>query len=224
MFPFNVCLTAFVIVLLIWGVFPSYFPFMLGTGIALFANYGATAAMHKKIITRHAGPALLVCTTMMGAAVFMGILTSSIGADGKVLLTNVIELPPDAVPSVMRCLANLISTALPASLGKHLHLLLSALAVPLALFFDTDSYFYGMLPIMLGIGQAFGLEALPIAITMQILRLSATFICPMTAALLLATGMADVPIRNHIRASALYVWGFSFLCLMFAIFIGLIPF
>ena len=140
------------------------------------------------------------------------------------LPASMIELPPDAVPSVMRCLANLISTALPASLGKHLHLLLCALAVPLALFFDTDSYFYGMLPIMLGIGQAFGLEALPIAITMQILRLSATFICPMTAALLLATGMADVPIRNHIRASALYVWSFSFLCLMFAIFIGLVPF
>jgi CitMHS family citrate-Mg2+:H+ or citrate-Ca2+:H+ symporter len=135
-----------------------------------------------------------------------------------------IELPPDAVPSVMRCLANLISTALPAALGKHLHLLLCALAVSLALSFDTDSYFYGMLPVMLGIGQAFGLEALPIAITMLILRLSATFICPMTAALLLATGMADVPIKSHIRASALYVWSFSFLCLLFAIFIGLIPF
>ncbi len=77
---------------------------------------------------------------------------------------------------------------------------------------------------MLGIGQAFGLEALPIAITMQIMRLSATFICPMTAAVLLGTGMADVPIRSHIRASALYVWSFSFLCLLFAVIIGLVPF
>ena len=124
----------------------------------------------------------------------------------------------------MRCLAGLLSSALPAALGKHLHLLLCVLAVPLALSFDTDSYFYGMLPVMLSIGQAFGLEPLPIAITMLILRLSATFICPMTAALLLAVGMADVPIRNHIRASALYVWSFSFLCLLFAILIGLVPF
>ena len=37
-------------------------------------------------------------------------------------------------------------------------------------------------------------------------------------------GLAAIPIRNHIRASALYVWGFSFLCLLFAIFIGLVPF
>ena len=224
MFLFNVCLTAAVIVLLIWGIFPGYFPFMLGTGIALFANYGSTAAMHKKIIKRHAGPALLMCSAMMGVAVLMGIMTSSIGADGNVLSAGVIELTPGSVPSVMRCLAGLISAALPAALGKHLHLLLCALAVPMALFFDTDSYFYGMLPVMLGIGQAFGLEALPIAITMQILRLSATFICPMTAAVLLGTGMADVPIRNHIRASALYVWGFSFLSLLFAVFIGLVPF
>jgi CitMHS family citrate-Mg2+:H+ or citrate-Ca2+:H+ symporter len=223
MFLCNVCLTFAVIALLFWGVFPSYFPFMLGTGIALFANYGSTAAMHKKIISRHARHALLMCSTMMGAAVLMGIMTSSIGADGIVFPSSMIELPQGAVPSVIRCLAGLISAALPAALGKHLHLLLCVLAVPLALTFDTDSYFYGMLPVMLGIGQTFGLEVLPIAITMQLLRLSATFICPMTAALLLATNMADVPIRNHIKASALYVWSFSLLSLLFAVFIGLVP-
>lgn len=38
---------------------------------------------------------------------------------------------------------------------------------------DTDSYFCRMPPIMLGIGQA-----LPIAITMLILRISTTFLCP----------------------------------------------
>ncbi len=84
---------------------------MLGTVIALFVNYGFNATFHRKIINRHAAPALTMCITMMGAA-----------------------------------------------------------------------------------------------------------------ALLLATGMADVTIRNHIKASAFYVWCFSFLCLLFAIFIGLVPF
>ena len=109
-------------------------------------------------------------------------------------------------------------------MGRHLPLVIGLTAVLIGIFFDTDSYFYGMLPVMLGIGQAFGLEVLPIAISMLILRLSATFICPMTAAVHLGTGMADVTIRNHIKASALYVWGFSFLCPVFAIFIGLVPF
>ena len=222
-FPVNILLTVAVIAMLAWNRFPGYYSTMLGTVAVVFLNYGFNAAFHRKILNRHAAPALTMCITMMGAAVLMGIMTSSVGADGQVLPSSMIELPPGAVPSVMRCLANLISAVLPAALGKHLHLLLCALAVPLALFFDTDSYFYGMLPVMIGIGQAFGLQALPIAMTMQILRLSATFICPMTAALLLATGMADVPIRNHIKASALYVWSFSFLCLLFSVFIGLIP-
>ena len=82
----------------------------------------------------------------------------------------------------------------------------------------------GRLPVMLGIGQAFGLDVLPIAITMLILRISATFICPMTAAVLLGTGMADVPIKKHIKASALYVWLFSLLCLVFAALIGWVSF
>ncbi len=52
---------------------------------------------------------------------------------------------------------------------------------------------------------------------------SVLFFGIMTAALLLATGMANVTIRNHIKASALYVWSFAFLCLLFAILIGLVP-
>ena len=223
-FIFNVILTIAVIAMLAWDRFPGYYPTMLGAVAALFVNYGFNASAHKKIVNRHAAPALTMCITMMGAAVLMGILTSSLGADGSVFPTSMIELPTDAVPSVMRCLAGMISGALPAALGKHLHLLLCALAVPLALFFDTDSYFYGMLPVMLGVGQSFGLDALPIAITMLILRISATFICPMTAALLLGTGMAEVSIKKHIKASSLYVWSYSVLCLLFAFFIGLVSF
>lgn len=222
-FGVNLLLTLSVIALLAWNRFPGYYPVMLGTVAALLVNYGFDAACHKRIIQIHAAPALTMCSTMMGTAVLMGILTSSIGPDGLLLSSGVIELPPGAVPSVLRCLANLISIALPAALGKHLHLLLCMLTLPMALFFDTDSYFYGMLPVMLGIGLAFGLDALPIAITMLILRISTTFLCPMAPAVLLGTGMADVTIRSHIRASALYAWGFSSLCLLFAVVIGLVP-
>ena len=59
LFLFNILLTVAVIVMLIWDVFPSYFPFMLGVVIALFVNYGFTAKMHKKIINLHASPALI---------------------------------------------------------------------------------------------------------------------------------------------------------------------
>ena len=217
-------LTIAVIAMLIWDVFPSYYPFMLGCALALFVNYGFTAKMHKKIINLHAGPALMMCSTLMGAAVLMGILTSSMGADGKVISAKVMELPADALPSVVRCLANMVAAVLPPALGKQLPLVIGILSVPLALAFDTDSYFYGMLPVVIGIGQAFGVEALPIAIAMVICRNCATFISPMVPATLLGVGLADVDIKDHIKASFMYVWVFSILCLFVAMIIGIIPF
>ncbi|MBQ7713746.1 MAG: citrate transporter [Oscillospiraceae bacterium] len=179
--------------------------------------------MHKKIINLHAGPALMMCSTLMGAAVLMGILTSSMGADGKVISAKVMELPADALPSVVRCLAGLVSSVLPAALGQHLPLVIGVLSVPLALAFDTDSYFYGMLPVVISIGQAFGVQALPIAIAMVVCRNCATFISPMVPATLLGTGLAEVDIKDHIKSSFLYVWVFSILCMIFAAIIGIMP-
>ena len=46
LFWFNLLLTIAVIAMLIWDVFASYVPFMLGVSIALFVNYGFTAKMH----------------------------------------------------------------------------------------------------------------------------------------------------------------------------------
>ncbi len=223
LFLFNILLTIGVIAMLIWDVFPSYYPFMIGVAVALFVNYGFTAKMHKKIINLHAGPALMMCSTLMGAAVLMGVLTSSLGADGAVISAKTMELPADAIPSVVRCLAGLVSSVLPTARGKHLPLVIGVLSVPLALAFDTDSYFYGMLPVVIGIGQAFGVDALPIAVAMVVCRNCATFISPMVPATLLGTGLADVDIKDHIKASFMYVWGFSILCMVVAVIFGIMP-
>jgi len=76
---------------------------------------------------------------------------------------------------------------------------------------------------MISIGEGFGIPALPIAISMAVCRNCATFISPMVPATLLGVGLAEVDIKDHIRASFFYVWGFSFLCMIFAILVGIIP-
>ena len=211
LFWFNVLLTVGVIALLIWDEFPSYVPFMLGVAAAILVNYGLDAKMHKKIINLHAGPALMMCSTLMGAAVLMGVLVKSV-------TVNDVE-----VASVVTCMADLIKMVLPAFLGRHLPLVIGILSVPLALAFDTDSYFYGMLPVMIGIGEGFGIAALPIAVAMVVCRNCATFISPMVPATLLGVGLADVDIKDHIKNSFLYVWGFSILCMIFAVIVGIMP-
>ena len=227
LFGFNILLTVGVIGLLIWDNLPSYVPFMLGVSIALFVNYGFSSKMHKKIINLHAGPALMMCSTLMGAAVLMGVLTTSFDATGAVVSAKNVQSildDPNATLSVVTCIANIIKSILPDVLGRHLPLVIGLLSVPLALAFDTDSYFYGMLPVVIGIGQGFGVAALPIAVAMVVCRNCATFISPMVPATLLGVGLADVDIKDHIKANFLWVWGFSVLCMIFAILVGIMPF
>lgn len=207
LFLFNIALTLGVIAMLIWGKFPSYFPFMLGVAIALFVNYGFTAKMHKRLINLHAESALMMCSTLMGAAVLMGVLVKEAGDKA----------------SVVTCMSNIITMILPVFLGRHLPIVIGILSVPLALAFDTDSYFYGMLPVMIGIGEGFGIDALPIAIAMVVCRNCATFISPMVPATLLGVGLAEVDIKDHIKATFMYVWVFSIICMLFAIVIGIMP-
>ncbi|MBQ6222478.1 MAG: hypothetical protein IJJ44_07695 [Solobacterium sp.] len=210
LFVFNLALTIAVIAMLIWDVFPSYVPFMVGVVAALLVNYPG-AKMQKKIINLHAGPALTMCSTLMAAAVLMGILVKTVSSGDT------------TIPSVVTCMSDIIKMILPAALGKHLPLVIGILSVPLALAFDTDSYFYGMLPVMIGIGEGFGVGALPIAVAMVVCRNCATFISPMVPATLLGVGLADVDIKDHIKASFMYVWVFSILCMLFAIVLGIMP-
>ena len=208
LFIFNIGLTIAVIAMLIWDVFPSYVPFMIGVAIALFVNYGATAKMHKKLINLHAGPALMMCSTLMGAAVLMGVLVYGIDAGGAAAIAKI---------------KNGVSTEMQIISVVTLPLFIGILSVPLALAFDTDSYFYGMLPVMIAIGASFGVEALPIAVAMVVCRNCATFISPMVPATLLGIGLADIDIKDHIKASFFYVWGFSILCMLFAVLLGIMP-
>ncbi|WP_036612498.1 CitMHS family transporter [Oribacterium sp. P6A1] len=220
LFAFNILLTIAVIALLVWDQFPSYVPFMLGVAAAILVNY-TPVKMQKKIINRHAGPALMMCSTLMGAAVLMGILVYGFNADGAAVIAKPgVEM---AKTSVVSNMASIISMILPTTLGNHLPLVIGILSVPLALAFDTDSYFYGMLPVMIAIGASFGLDALPIAIAMVVCRNCATFISPMVPATLLGVGVAEVDIKDHIKASFGYVWVFSIICMLFAVMIGLMP-
>lgn len=220
LFAFNIALTIAVIAMLVWDQFPSYYPFMLGVAAALLVNY-TPIKLQKKMINRHAGPALMMCSTLMGAAVLMGILVYGFNADGVAAIAKPgVEMMKTSVVSNM---AGIISMILPASLGQHLPLVIGILSVPLALCFDTDSYFYGMLPVMIAIGASFGVEAFPIAVAMVVCRNCATFISPMVPATLLGIGLADVDIKDHIRASFGYVWVFSILCMIFAVIMGIMP-
>ena len=202
LFAFNAVLTLVVIVCLIFVDVPSYYIFMIGCAVSLLVNYPG-AKLQNKIIKSHSGPALMMASTILAAGVFLGVLEES---------------------EIMVHMANVLANFIPHSMGRFLPLIIGILSVPLTLLFCTDSYFFGLLPVLIGIGNEFGVDPAHTAIAMVVCRNCATFISPVVPATFLGTGLAGVEIKDHIKASFFWIWGVSIICLIAGIVLGVLHF
>lgn len=202
LFAFNAILTLVVIICLVILPVPSYYIFMIGCAIALFVNYPG-AKLQNKIIKSHSGPALMMASTILAAGVFLGVLEDS---------------------EIMTHMANVLAAFIPQSMGKFLPLIIGVLSVPLTLMFCTDSYFFGLLPVLISIGNNFGVNPAHTAIAMVVCRNCATFISPVVPATFLGVGLAGVEIKDHIKASFFWIWGVSIVCLLSGLIFGVIKF
>lgn len=202
LFTFNAILTLAVIVCLIFVKVPSYYIFMIGCVIALLVNYPG-AKLQNKIIKSHSGPALMMASTILAAGVFLGVLEET---------------------EIMNHMANVLATFIPQSMGRFLPLIIGVLSVPLTLLFCTDSYFFGLLPVLISIGNQFGVNPAHTAIAMVVCRNCATFISPVVPATFLGVGLAGVEIKDHIKVSFFWIWGVSIVCLIAGVLLGVIHF
>ena len=200
LFWFNLILTLVVIVALIFLKIPSYCTFMIGCVIALFVNYPG-AKLQNKIIKSHSAAGLMMASTILAAGVFLGVLEDS---------------------QIMNHMANVLASFIPASMGRFLPIIIGVLSVPLTLLFCTDSYFYGLLPVLIGVGDAFGVDPSHTAIAMVVCRNCATFISPVVPATFLGVGLAGVEIKDHIKNSFFWIWGVSLVCLLSGLVLGVI--
>lgn len=199
---FNVGLTLLVIYCLVFLKVPSYLTFMVGCVIALLVNYPG-AKLQNKIIKSHSGPALMMASTILAAGVFLGVLEQS---------------------EIMNHMANILASFIPQSMGRFMPLIIGVLSVPLTMLFCTDSYFYGLLPVLISVGNSFGVDPVHTAIAMVVCRNCATFISPVVPATFLGVGLAGVEIKDHIKNSFLWIWGVSLVCLVAGIVLRVITF
>ena len=201
-FIFNVILTLAVIIVLVMDIFPSYYVFMVGCALGILVNYRGKK-LQNSIIKSHAASGLTMASTIMCAGVFLGVLSKS---------------------GIMEKMAIMMASVIPASLGKFLPVIIGILSVPLALLFDTDSYFYGLLPVLISVGNQFGVNPAHIAIAMVVCRNCATFISPVAPATYLGIGLAGVEIKDHIKYCFGWQWGVSLICLVAGLILGVITF
>lgn len=201
-FIFNVILTLAVIIVLVMDIFPSYYVFMVGCALGILVNYRGKK-LQNSIIKSHASAGLSMASTILCAGVFLGVLSKS---------------------GIMEKMAIMMASVIPASLGRFLPVIIGALSVPLALLFDTDSYFYGLLPVLISVGNQFGVNPAHIAIAMVVCRNCATFISPVAPATYLGIGLAGVEIKDHIKYCFGWQWGVSIVCLVAGLILGVIHF
>ena len=201
-FIFNVILTLAVIIVLVMDIFPSYYVFMVGCALGILVNYRGKK-LHNSIIKSHASAGLSMASTILCAGVFLGVLSKS---------------------GIMEKMAIMMAGVIPASMGKFLPVIIGILSVPLALLFDTDSYFYGLLPVLISVGNQFGVNPAHIAIAMVVCRNCATFISPVAPATYLGIGLAGVEIKDHIKYCFGWQWGVSLICLVAGLILGVITF
>ena len=201
-FIFNVILTLAVIIVLVMDIFPSYYVFMVGCALGILVNYRGKK-LQNSIIKSHAASGLTMASTIMCAGVFLGVLSKS---------------------GIMEKMAIMMASVIPASMGKFLPVIIGILSVPLALLFDTDSYFYGLLPVLISVGNQFGVNPAHIAIAMVVCRNCATFISPVAPATYLGIGLAGVEIKDHIKYCFGWQWGVSLICLVAGLILGVITF
>jgi len=121
-------------------------------------------------------------------------------------------------------MANVLANFIPQSMGRFLPIIIGILSVPLTMMFCTDSYFFGLLPVLIGVGNAFGVDPVHTAIAMVVCRNCATFISPVVPATFLGIGLAGVEIKDHIKTCFLWIWGVSAVCLVSGLVLGVITF
>lgn len=181
----NGVLTAAVIAAMLFSGISTVLVLMVGVAIALPLNYkGASAQMAT--VRRHSAEALLLAAVLLCAGVFLGVL------NGSGMLTAV---------------SNEIVAVIPVSLGHWVHIIVGAFATPLGMMFGSDSYYFGIMPVLVSVGQAHGVTPDAVARALMIGENVGFAISPVVGSAYLAAGLAGVEFGAHIRHSLLYTWG-----------------
>ena len=198
---FNLALTIALIAVLSAGLVTSYVALMIALSLALAVNY-PNLKTQDKLVKKHAPAALIISATLFSAGAMVGIF------DGTGMLTE---------------MANAIMSIIPGFLGQFIHIIFGILALPLGLCIGTDAYFYGIMPLVMQVGETYGVASLSTALTMVIGKNLALMVSPLVPATYLAIGLTDVELKDHMKFSIPIYWGISIVMLVIGVILGIVP-
>lgn len=202
LFWINVGLTVVIIAVLVSGIIPPAIVFMVGLVLALLINYpGYTAQMER--VDAHARPAMLMASILLAAGAFLGIIEESGMVEG---------------------MAQATAAVVPAVLTPLLPVITGAAGVPLSFLFGPDAYYFGVLPILAGTAEQYGISSTVMAQASIIGEETVGFpVTPLTGSFFLLVGLSEVNIGDHIRHIFPWAMVVSLSMLVAAVVLGVIP-
>ena len=195
----NLIITLGVIGLLCFTKIPLYGAFMLGLALALIINFPGAKAQ-SKAIKMHADTALTMPMILLASGVFLGVLSGT---------------------KMMESMATLLIGLVPEAIGGHLQTVFGILGVPIGMLLGTDSYFFGLLPLAISVGENFGVDGHSMAMAMLISKNYGVFVTPHAATTFLACGLAGVEIKDMLKFCAPRLFILSLISLACGAMLGL---
>lgn len=201
-FLLNVLITLLVLGTMISGKIDPAIAFMLGTVIALSLNFPNLKAQQERI-TAHAPAAMLMASILFAAGAFTGVMkgTGMINAMASVVVAH---LPLGGIRLI------------PVSLG--------VLSMPLSLFFDPDSFYFGVLPVLANAVSSAGIHPVTVAQSALLgLHTTGFPVSPLTPATYLVVGLSEISLAEHQRFTIPFLFAASLLMTLTAVLLRIIP-
>jgi len=197
---FNVILVLLTISALVADILPATLMFMIAFSVALVVNV-KDIKIQSKLIKGYGASAMPMVMTLFAVGVFLGILNG----------TGMIE-----------SMAETLIKALPETVGPYIHIIIAIFSVPLILFLGTDSFYFGMMPIVVEIAANYNIPAIDVARVLLTTENIGLMISPAIAVTFLATGLVGVELRDHIKANFKWLWMLSIILLIIMVAIGIV--